>query len=246
VIRKEGFFVERKMYSKSTYRPRRTRLYGASYDIGESYYKHALDNLDKNSRTISFSDTPIEHSNHSFLKREGRGASTEIIFPQLASRNIYFDENKDDHHTAFHRAHTENPSNKISSRKFPDLLQEESSFTNRASALERRKDDLHGRNELKLIAKSGADNIEKKSFINDEFVKKSVIQKTRNFGFEEDSADTKASLRAKATRTRLANLESEMLQMSEKQSERDKRNLNLKKLLSKSDSEDFNINKAIL
>lgn len=42
------------MYSKSTYRPRRTRLYGASYDIGESYYKSALDNLDNKTKTLRY------------------------------------------------------------------------------------------------------------------------------------------------------------------------------------------------
>ena len=35
------------MSSRATSRPRRTRIYGANYDIGESYYKSALDNLDR-------------------------------------------------------------------------------------------------------------------------------------------------------------------------------------------------------
>lgn len=42
-------------------RPRRTRIYGANYDIGESYYKSALDNLDRKQygRSSAIPDLPI-------------------------------------------------------------------------------------------------------------------------------------------------------------------------------------------
>lgn len=48
------------MSSRTSGRPRRTRIYGANYDIGESYYKSALDNLDRKQygRSSAIPDLP--------------------------------------------------------------------------------------------------------------------------------------------------------------------------------------------
>lgn len=49
------------MSSRVNGRPRRTRIYGANYDIGESYYKSALDGLDRkqNGRSSEVPDLPV-------------------------------------------------------------------------------------------------------------------------------------------------------------------------------------------
>lgn len=53
------------------------------------------------------------------------------------------------------------------------------------------------------------------------------------------STTTEASSRMKATKARLADLESEMSSISEKQSERERRKNNLRKLLNESESDTF-------
>lgn len=49
------------MSSRVSGRPRRTRIYGANYDIGESYYKSALDGIDRKQygRSSVIPDLPI-------------------------------------------------------------------------------------------------------------------------------------------------------------------------------------------
>ena len=56
-----------------------------------------------------------------------------------------------------------------------------------------------------------------------------------DIGESVNSASSAASMRAKATKARLADIETDMYDRSEKQMEREQRSLNLKKLLADND-----------
>lgn len=225
----------------SSYRPRRTRIYGANYNIGESYYKKQLDELD-HKRGVGRLSTPTVATNHladDFKLPEPlfRNDLAEDRFSSLPKRAMSYEPSS----TAFDEEFGNSAlAKRISAVKFG--LAEDAEFSaprHRANkkhldAIELDNDDsfsfLKPRDTKKRFE---AYDVDKEA--SDGFVSRRLKIKTGILREEHSSEAEAASQRVRATRSRLADLESEMENISLKQNERKERSLNLKRLLNDCD-----------
>lgn len=264
-------------------RPRRTRLYDTSYNIGESYYKSALDNLDR--------------------KKYGKPASTSILSstPKLALDNT-FDEDLQNYRNRAHRAITEDPifdsrgsrvprsvqfpsaygdddldedvqsslsrirSNRSKMSSLINELDLDDSFSKRRPNLSEKLEDVMGssirsRGMKMLTGASGIDddyepgfksrtlNLKSRLEAGDDSIIGSSVSKFKrtviSSDIDESLSSSAASMRAKATKARLVDIENDMFDRSEKQLEREKRSMNLKKLLAENDIEEVKSSKKV-
>ncbi|XP_037935943.1 uncharacterized protein LOC119669956 [Teleopsis dalmanni] len=222
------------MASRSGYRPRRTRIYGANYDIGESYYKKQLDNLDNKKGTGRFSDTPFHLDMNtkedryspkvSFLNENNEDDLFKYTPKNDFKNKSYLVDDSDDEYTL----------PKIKSIK-PKL---DSTFD----------DDFFGENiKTNFLKKHDFQAKERTPLANDfnneiqsGFTSRRIKIRSENVLLDDKDASFEAVSRAKASKARLADLESEMLSITEKQNEREKRKHGLRKLLGESESDTLN------
>lgn len=228
------------MASKSSYRPRRTRIYGANYDIGESYYKKQLEGIDN------------KYSSNSRFGSEGPLARLSSLRDERPTPEVTFrhDVGGDDE-DFFKPAPRKSILSKLRDN-FDDDLGESTyrPFSGTASKLDALEDQKFGaetRSDIHSRVRSLL-NKERSPFLNDletqgaeeystarrlKVRSQNVLMESSN---ESSMAAEEASSRARATKARLANLESEMLNITEKQAERENRSKSLRKLLNESDS----------
>ncbi|KAM7357838.1 uncharacterized protein ACRADG_003025 isoform 2-T2 [Cochliomyia hominivorax] len=267
-------------------RHRRTRIYGANYDIGESYYKKQLNELDNKAgshRNINGFDTLNENKlipkvsflcsdsdfsdNHSRLSRcnintdfeEGNYKNFEKLSsdfklfddldnpPRLIRRKINPSsfEGEDDFETTSRLMRRKIKSNNFDDandktfekaltdfKHFDDFDQ----FTKSTSKLRASENKVLRNESPDALIKSYRKYAIEKEESPISFSKKadvSVSVRAKYLSGKERSEDNfEASQRINATKARLQDLEEEMSTIAKKQSEREKRNLNLKKVLS--------------
>uniref|UniRef100_A0A1L8DAE8 Uncharacterized protein n=1 Tax=Nyssomyia neivai TaxID=330878 RepID=A0A1L8DAE8_9DIPT len=232
-------------------RPRRTRLYDCNYNIGQSYYRPTIDQLDRK------------------LYRRSEPAGDSILKPRT-DVDDFFDQ---DLKTARRRAEKViaedgifDMKNLKLGKKLPtpddDFNEEMQSTLSRIRAnkklLTAGDDDLNDtfatmkrRSKLdlgeKLLDASADDEavggtirrraikMVSRAAVDDSFNARDLTKWTA-LG-DDDSSNSAAALRAKATKARLADIESEMLDRSERQAARERRVANLKKVLADTDDE---------
>jgi len=237
--------------------PRRTRVYESNYNAGEKYYKSALDNIDRKyygkpllsergargaSPKLSYLniDSYPEEPLQSSRRRAERAITEETFFDSRGSRiprsSLGIGFGNDDINEDIHSKLTQLRASKKSSHFSNDV-----DFEDAVDSVRRR------RAELAEKINSFGDN-------NNEVVKRSTLKVTTRRQ-EEDVAEplslTKwsavssaaedtnsgASLRARATKARLEDLEDEMTERTAKQLAREKRSAQLKQFLAESDIE---------
>lgn len=268
----------------SSYRPRRTRIYGANYDIGESSYKKLLESLD-NKRGVGRSldsHVPLVRETSlppkvTFLQDEDDfdrekyrsslraklqlgdedsdafGSTLKQSKLRLAERSRYLDNEDEDIFGSTYKPlkfRGLDESNAVESSLKSSLKYRASAepFESSLKSLKLNGTDESGFGEsikhrgLKAMERSG----KARSILNDlddqeasSFSSRRIKIRSENVIMGDTSTTTEASSRMKATKARLADLESEMSSISEKQSERERRKHNLRKLLDESESDTF-------
>ncbi|KAM7357843.1 uncharacterized protein ACRADG_003025 isoform 4-T7 [Cochliomyia hominivorax] len=249
-------------------RHRRTRIYGANYDIGESYYKKQLNELDNKAgshRNINGFDTLNENKlipkvsflcsdsdfsdNHSRLSRCNINTDFEEDNPpRLIRRKINPSsfEGEDDFETTSRLMRRKIKSNNFddaNDKTFEKALTDfkhfddfEDQFTKSTSKLRASENKVLRNESPDALIKSYRKYAIEKEESPISFSKKadvSVSVRAKYLSGKERSEDNfEASQRINATKARLQDLEEEMSTIAKKQSEREKRNLNLKKVLS--------------
>jgi len=241
-------------------RPRRSRLYDASYNIGESYYKSALDNLDR--------------------KRYGRSVEPVSVAaaplpPRYLNIDNTFDQDLQSARARAHRAITEEPAfdsrgSRVARRFDDDELDEDvQSSLSRIRASRKKMNSLMNDMDLsdsfdtinrranidlgdKLLGIAGADDVgssirsralklvshldvDDEPSVRESSALRSFKRTTISSHIDDSMESSAASMRAKATKARLADLETDMFERSEKQIERERRSANLKKILAEND-----------
>ncbi|CAD7006098.1 uncharacterized protein LOC101450532 [Ceratitis capitata] len=268
----------------SSYRPRRTRIYGANYDIGESSYKKLLESLDNKRGVGRSTDSHVSFGRETSLPpkvtfsqdeddfdREKYRASlraklqlddedTDVLGStlkqsklRLAERSRLLDEDEDILGSAYKPLKFKGLDE--SSAAMETSLKSSLKFRASAEPFESsfKSLKLNGSDEpafgesikqraLKAIDRSAG----ARSILDDlddqeasTFSSRRIKIRSENVLMGDTSTTTEASSRMKATKARLADLESEMSSISEKQSEREKRKHNLRKLLNESESDSF-------
>lgn len=209
-------------------RPRRTRIYGANYDIGESYYKKALDNLDKKQfGSFNKESSPL-----------GLAKPSRNIDDLLQSSSILKKPAYDVEEPLFDYIPKEPSISRKSLPIFDDEEPEEeirSSVRSRLSKL-RQTSPTTFLDDFTAIKERAKNSLEisrlprSKPILDlDDFSTDFGSSKTEVF--KSSTTTTSASLRANATKERLANMEFEMSERLDKQAEREKRSANLKKFM---------------
>ncbi|XP_037808856.1 uncharacterized protein LOC119601789 [Lucilia sericata] len=223
-------------------RHRRTRIYGANYDIGESYYKKQLNDLDNKTtcnRNINTSvgfDTLNDNKTSpkvSFMCSDSEYNDKALRLPRV---NTKFSDFEDEDHKTFPKQLTEH-------KHFSDY---ENEFLNGTS--KPKVTDVNVDNAVSRCRKDLAEDLNrsflKYSFANEstpmDFEKKAVSSVSVRSKYVYDNVsikekaedDYEASRRVNATKARLHDLEEEITSMTNKQNEREKRKQNLKKILS--------------
>ncbi|XP_067612668.1 uncharacterized protein [Eurosta solidaginis] len=258
----------------SSYRPRRTRIYGANYDIGESSYKKVLEDLD-NKRGIGRnidSHIPLGRETSlppkvTFLQdeddfdREKYRASlraklqmddedTDVFGATLRKsklRNKFLEEEDEDilggafkpsRFRGLDESAVESSSSLKSSLKYRASAEP---FESAFKSLKLNGADESGLGESMkhraLKGRSSLDDVDNQD--STAFSSRRIKIRSENVIMGDSSTTTEASSRMKATKARLADLETEMSSIYDKQSEREKRKHNLRKLLNDSESDVF-------
>lgn len=216
-------------------RPRRTRIYGANYDIGQSYYKSALDNLDKKQHgSLNRESSPFG------LAKPNRNIDDLLQASPILKKPVY-----DVEEPLFDYV----PKEPLLSRKsmppslpmFDDDEPEEEirNSMRRLAKLKQRSpspflDDFTAIKEKKKSALELGRFSRSRAILDlDDFSSSmgSAKASAKSEVFKSTTTTTSASLRANATKERLANIEYEMSERHDKQAEREKRSANLKKFM---------------
>ncbi|XP_059613112.1 uncharacterized protein LOC132259481 [Phlebotomus argentipes] len=238
-------------------RPRRTRLYDCNYNIGQSYYRPTIDKLDNKrfgrpesaDRYVKprvniddFFDEDLKTARRraeKVIAEDGIFDSKDLKLGRpLPTANDEFDEEVQ---STLNRLRA---SKKLISTVDDDLEDTLSTVKRRGRLdLGEKLLDVAGDDEvvggavrrraLKMVSRSVDDSVNVGGL-----TKWSAIT-------DVESTNSAAAQRAKATKARLANLESEMLDRSEKQAARERRVANLKKILADTDDESSFTAKAL-
>jgi len=246
------------MAGRSGLRGRRTRVYDCNYNMGEQYYKSALDNLDRKQmggrresveRILSARpklnvDDLFEEDLLKARHRAERAITEDAFFDSRGARipkssigqsTFTADDDIDEEVQA--------SLNRIRASKKLTSMPKELDFEDTINTVKRRAridlgeklldaagDDEAGttirRRALKMVTTASNDYIDPKNL-----TKWTAI----------DDGNSAASVRAKATKARLNDLESEMYERSEKQMAREKRSAQLKKFLVESEIDTSNV-----
>uniref|UniRef100_A0A1B0AKI7 Uncharacterized protein n=1 Tax=Glossina palpalis gambiensis TaxID=67801 RepID=A0A1B0AKI7_9MUSC len=213
----------------SSNRHRRTRIYGINYDLGERYYKKQLEDLDNKSEYRKPRDVHFDTE----LPTKDDITSKVSLLPKDDCGNC-FSNNKISGIFKDYDINFENDTSSLLPKKtFLDLNDDD---TDALLAQMKQKRAMR-----KPIFEESV--YRRKSFINQtkSSIANSVERKritTRALISEEQSKEElEASNRARATKARLLDLESEMVAINKKNNEREKRKENLRKLLTSSGSD---------
>jgi hypothetical protein len=222
----------------SNRRPRRSRIYDLNYNIGENYYKSAIDRLDEKGSRTSFltrrSEPPVSSPPKSRfltqLSTDGGLDEDTLDFARDRASKVIQRETILDQRTG---------------RKALEL---EADFDSQVSkTLERIQASK------KLLSSIDVDNsYENEAAATSSFVKKRVLKVTTDVTsssaaassandsmvkwskFGADDSESYAAARAKQTKARLQDIEQDMIDRSERQFQREQRAANVKKLLAES------------
>lgn len=260
----------------SSYRPRRTRIYGANYDIGESSYKKLLESLD-NKRGISRStDIHVPLARETSLPPKVTFSQDEDDFDREKYRaslraKLHLD---DDDADVFGSTLKQSKQRLLARNRFlededEDILgstykplkfkglDESAVESSLKSSLKFRASAEPFESSFKSLKLNGSDEpafgesikhkaLKARSILNDTddqeastFSSRRIKIRSENVIMGDTSTTTEASSRMKATKARLADLDAEMSSINQKQSEREKRKHNLRKLLNESESDTF-------
>ncbi|XP_017476642.1 PREDICTED: uncharacterized protein LOC108366689 [Rhagoletis zephyria] len=268
----------------SSYRPRRTRIYGANYDIGESSYKKLLESIDNKRGVgrsidshvpltretslppkVTFSQDEDDFDREKYraslraklqLDDEGDdlfGATLKKSKLRLAERNKFLeDEDEDILGSAYKPLKFKGIDESGVESSLKASLKYRASAEPFESSFKSLK--LNGADEsafgesiksraLKAIERPGR----ARSILNDlddqqeasTFSSRRIKIRSENVIMGDSSTTTETSSRMKATKARLADLDAEMSSINDKQSEREKRKHNLRKLLNESEADTF-------
>ncbi|XP_055845537.1 uncharacterized protein LOC129911695 [Episyrphus balteatus] len=213
-------------------RPRRTRIYGANYNIGESYYKSALDNLDKKQfGSLNKESSPIT------LSKPSRNMDDLLPSNSIFQKGIHDDEPLFDYipkepirkSLPIFNDDESDEEIRSSMKRITDLKKSNQSFLDDFTAIKERN-----RNSLEISRFPKA-----KPILDFDDMTSDLATATSDI-FKSTASATSASSRANATKERLANIEFEMSERMDKQVQREKRSTNLKKFLSESGVEASN------
>ncbi|XP_037905714.1 uncharacterized protein LOC119648195 [Hermetia illucens] len=273
--------------------PRRTRVYDANYNIGQSYYKPALDDLDRkyygrsaetnSTPRVNFDlDTKIDDDLKAARSRAAKAIAEEAVFDSRGIRSrkgaplssAFEDDDEDlgvrqsltriraakkqiaqtisdfeaeDDFASMRKRGGETARkyleldgeddfrSKPRSRRLLDMDGEED--TGRSKFRPRRLLDMDGEEDTGSRLKSRA--LKGISRLDDDSSTSAISSSFKRVAISDtvESSNSAASMRAQATKARLADIESEMSERSEKMLEREKRAANLKKFLAETDME---------
>lgn len=222
----------------SSRRPRRSRIYDLNYNIGENYYKSALDRLDeKSARPVS-----------SIL----RSSEPPVISPSVRLAQLAEDGTVDDLEIARTRAsHAIQRETILDQRSGRKGIELEADFD---SQVQRTLNRINASKKLlsSIEVENGFDN-ELAASNASSYVKKRVVKVTTDVSSSSAAAsqandsvsrwskfgdsESFAVARARQTANRLQDLESDMLERSERQMAREQRAANVKKLLAETDAD---------
>ncbi|GAB0088566.1 ATP-dependent RNA helicase dbp4 isoform X1 [Sergentomyia squamirostris] len=234
-------------------RPRRTRLYDCNYNIGESYYRPTIDQLDRKmygkpaasaERTVrprinvdDFFDEDLKSARRraeKVIAEDGIFDGKDIkLGKPMPTPNDDFDEEVQ---STLNRIRA---SKKLMTSVDDDLEDSLKTMKRRARIDLGEKllntagdDEVVGgtirRRALKMVSRASADD----SYDAGNLTKWTALT--------DDSSHSAAQQRAKATKARLADIESEMVDRSERQAARERRVLNMRKVLAESEFESTN------
>lgn len=239
------------MTGRSGLRARRTRMYDCNFNMGQQYYKSALDNLDRKQsgtresveRILSTRpkinvDDLFEEDLQKARHRAERAITEDAFFDSRGARipkssikqsGLSVEDDIDEE--------VQSSLNRIRASKKLTTLPKELDFEDTINTVKRRARidlgekllDAAGEDEagttirrraLKMVTTASNDYIDPKNL-----TKWTAL----------DDGNSAASVRAKASKARLNDLETEMFERSEKQVAREKRSAQLKKFLVESD-----------
>ncbi|KAJ6641716.1 hypothetical protein Bhyg_06656 [Pseudolycoriella hygida] len=246
------------MAGRSGVRGRRTRMYDCNYNMGQQYYKSALDSLDRKqsgkrdsiervlaNRPKLNVDDLFEEDLQKARHRAERAITEDAFFDSRGARIPKSSINKQSAFAAEDDIDEEVQAslNRIRASKKLTTLPKELDFEDTINTVKRRAridlgeklldaagDDEAGatirRRALKMVTTASNDYVDPKNL-----TKWTAI----------DDGNSAASNRAKATKARLNDLETEMFERSEKQVAREKRSAQLKKFLVESEIDTSNV-----
>lgn len=241
--------------------PRRTRVYDANYNIGQSYYKPALDNLDRKyygkpetstfdfpssrPRTAFNLDDRFDEDLTSARQRASKAIQEESLFDSRGARasrgapisSVFDDDIDEDVKNSLSRIRASKSKIQAVINDFADA---DDSFTTvkrrsklgAASSLLDDADEDFGSSIRSRRLKSRVEEV-------DEPVSATSVSSFKRLAITDssESSSSAAAMRAQATKARLADIETDMFERSEKLAEREKRAANLKKILAENDIE---------
>lgn len=222
----------------------RTKVYDCNYNIGERYYKPTLDNLDrKYSGRSNFSDEPTESPARRAAKLlEDFDSKATNGTPNRSSVFLDDEDDVDDDFSATMRRIKSARAARASSAE-----DDFDTFTSRRNALKQKSSNFAE----KVLDSVGINDKMQKALEDDVFFKKKTfrsaddeegtfkksVSKLTTQNILDDSADELAAIsRARKSRARLADLESEMEELAERGLAREKRLAGLRALISENDS----------
>ncbi|KAL9910209.1 uncharacterized protein ACN427_004999 isoform 1-T1 [Glossina fuscipes fuscipes] len=257
-------YLPRSLKEMSSNRHRRTRIYGINYDLGERYYKKQLEDLDNKSeyrkpRDVHFdTELPTKDditSKVSLLPKDDCGncfsnnkisgifKDYDINFENdtssLLPKKTFLDLNDDDTDALLAQMKQKRAMRKPIFEESDDdiapIFPKKKTVSLRCNDDDDDDDLLLLKPSLKIKDRLSS-TTEKKSSIANSVERKRIT--TRALISEEQSKEElEASNRARATKARLLDLESEMVAINKKNNEREKRKENLRKLLTSSGSD---------
>ncbi|XP_037044322.1 uncharacterized protein LOC119080188 [Bradysia coprophila] len=244
------------MAGRSGARSRRTRMYDCNFNMGQQYYKSALDNLDRKQsgnapldRLLSPRpkinvDDLFEEDLQKARHRAERAITEDAFFdsrgariPKSSIKQSNYEDDIDEEVQA--------SLNRIRASKKLTTMPKELDFEETINTVKRRAkldlgeklldaagDDEVGstirRRALKMVTTASNDYIDPKNL-------------TKWTALDDGNSNSAASVRAKASKARLNDLESEMFERSEKQMAREKRSAQMKQFLVESEIDTSNV-----
>jgi hypothetical protein len=232
----------------SNRRPRRSRIYDLNYNIGENYYKSAIDRLDeKTSRTSLLtrrSEPPISSPPKSRfltqLSNDGGLDEDTLDFARDRASKVIQRETILDQRTGRKALELEADfDSQVSrtldriqaSKKLLSSIDVDNSYDNEATS-----SSTYVKKRVLKVTSDVTSSSAAASSANDSMVKWSKYGSSNA-----DDSESYAALRAKQTKARLQDIEQDMVDRSERQLMREQRSANLKKLLAESNdlADDF-------
>jgi hypothetical protein len=231
----------------SSYRPRRTRVYDCNYNAGEQYYKSALDNLDK-----KYSAAPSIAERIAARKQTDTFGGDDDLFSarqragKVISENSIFDTRSGKLHKPMVEIDDDideqvNQPIKISldriraNKKNITNMMEDLDVDDQIASMKRKAKQDFSQKFDSLDDDFSSSTFRKSSGMKalkaraDDIIESNTLS---NWNTAVDEIKSGASNRARASKARLDELETDMFERSEKQAARDKRSVHLKKFLS--------------